>query len=143
MIRAEIVERVIDPAALVAEVADGANGATVVFLGTVRRENDGRAVNGIDYSAYAEMAAEEMTRILNEACDRYSIASAVIEHRTGTLAIGDISIGVATEAPNRRGAMDALHYIVEETKARAPIWKLEHYADGTREWVGAASGGTA
>jgi len=137
MMRAEMVERPISVGALVAEVAAASNGATAAFLGTVRSENAGREVNGIDYSAYSEMASAEMLRILGEAREKFAVAGAVIEHRTGTLAIGDISIGVVTAAPHRRAAMDALHYIVEETKARAPIWKLEHYADGTREWVGA------
>ena len=139
MIRAGVVEHPIDVASLITEASDPGNGATAVFLGTVRNGNDGRGVTGIDYSAYAGMAVEEMTRILGEACEQYGIESAIIEHRTGTLSVGDVSIAVVTAAPHRRAAMDALHYIVEETKARAPIWKLEHYTDGTREWVGAGS----
>ena len=139
MIRAAVVERPIVVDDLIAEVSGGGNGATAVFLGTVRNDNDGRPVTGIDYSAYAEMAADEMTRILGEARERHPMASAVIEHRTGTLVVGDVSIAVVTAAPHRREALAALHYVVEETKARAPIWKLEHYTDGTREWVGAGS----
>jgi molybdopterin synthase catalytic subunit len=139
MIRAAVVENPIDVERLRVEVACGSNGATAIFLGTVRDSNSGRTVEGIDYSAYAEMAQVEMLRILGEATDRFAVAGAIVEHRTGTLAVGDISIAVVTAAPRRRSAMDALHYIVEETKARAPIWKLEHYADGTREWVSAGS----
>jgi molybdopterin synthase catalytic subunit len=139
VIRAAIVEQPIDLGRLVAELAADMNGATAVFLGTVRSSNAGRAVEGIDYSAYSEMACEEMLRILGEAGEKHGMAGAVIEHRTGTLSIGDISIAVVTAAPHRRAAMDSLHYIVEETKARVPVWKLEHYADGTREWVGAGA----
>ncbi len=139
MIRAALVEHAIDVDALISEVSRAGNGATAVFLGTVRENNDGRDVTGIDYSAYAEMAADELTRILAEATERFGIASAVVEHRTGTLGVGDVSIAVVTAAPHRRAAMDGLHYIVEESKSRAPIWKLEHYTDGTREWVGAGS----
>jgi molybdopterin synthase catalytic subunit len=80
-----------------------------------------------------------MRSILEEARERFSIADAAIEHRLGELRVGDASIGVAVVHPHRAPAMDALRYIVDETKKRAPIWKLEHYADGSREWVGAGT----
>jgi molybdopterin synthase catalytic subunit len=139
IIRAAVVDHPIEVERLIAEVAAGTNGATAVFLGTVRASNEGREVTGIDYSAYTEMAAAEMQRILEEAGETHGMASAVIEHRIGTLEIGEVSIAVVTAAAHRRPALDALNYIIEETKARAPIWKLEHYSDGTREWVGAAA----
>ena len=135
--RAAMVTSVIDAAALVAEVARGTNGATALFLGTVRSSNDGREVTGIEYSAYDEMAVTEMEAILEEAARKFDITEGAIEHRTGALSIGDASICVAVAAPHRAPAMNALRFIVDETKSRAPIWKLEHYADGTREWVGA------
>ena len=139
MIRAAVVETVIEPAVLISEVSDDANGATVIFLGTVRSTSDGREVSGIEYSAYREMAEAEMTRILDEAREQFGLENAVLEHRIGTLGIGDVSICAVTSAPHRRPAVDGLHFIVEETKGRVPIWKLEHYRDGTREWVGAGS----
>ena len=138
MIRASVVTRRIDVQALAAEVARASNGATAIFLGTVRSTNEGRVVTGIDYSAYEEMAVSEMNRILEEASSRFAIDGALIEHRVGTLAIGDASIGVVIAAPHRAAALDALRYVVDETKRRAPVWKLEHYGDGSREWVGAA-----
>lgn len=138
--RAAIIRGPIDPAALVAEVARATNGASAMFLGTVRSNNEGRKVTGIEYSAYDEMAVSEMTAILDEAGTRFGIELAVVEHRIGTLSIGDASIAVVVATPHRAAAMDALRFIVDETKSRAPIWKLEHYADGTREWVGAVKG---
>jgi molybdopterin synthase catalytic subunit len=140
MMRASIVARGIDIQALIDEVARASNGATAIFLGTVRSTNEGREVTGIDYSAYEEMAVSEMNRILEEASSRFEIDGAVIEHRVGTLAIGDASIGVVIAAPHRAAAIDSLRYVVDETKRRAPVWKLEHYSDGSREWVGAAEG---
>jgi molybdopterin synthase catalytic subunit len=139
MMRAAIVREAIDPARLIAEVSSDSNGAVALFLGTVRSANDGRAVSGIDYSAYDEMAAAEMNRILTEASERFGITDAAMEHRVGTLSIGDTSIGVAASHPHRGPVFDALRYIVDETKSRAPVWKLEHYEDGTREWVGAGN----
>lgn len=137
--RASLVRQVIDASALASAVADAANGATAIFIGTVRSNNEGREVTGIEYSSYEKMADRELTSILAEARDRFGIAGAVLEHRLGSLAVGEASIGVAVAHPHRAPALDALRYIVDETKQRAPIWKLELYADGTREWVSAGS----
>ena len=97
-------------------------------------------MNGIEYSAYEEMAEKEMRAILGEASAKFVIRGGVIEHRIGVLDVGEISIAVVVAHPHRHYAMDALRYIVDQTKARATIWKLEHYVDGTREWVNAGSG---
>ena len=137
--RASIVDRAIDVQALTREASSETCGATAVFLGTVRSTNEGKPVTGIDYSAYREMAEREMLGILSEAAERFGIVEGIIEHRIGTLAIGDASIAVVLSHPHRGNAMDALRYVVDETKARATIWKLEHYTDGSREWVGAGS----
>lgn len=138
--RAALVKEPIDATALASSIAAESNGATAIFLGTVRSSNEGRTVTGIEYSAYDEMATREMTLILDEAYERFAIADAAIVHRLGELRVGEASIGVAVVHPHRAPAMDALRYIVDETKRRAPIWKLEHYEDGTREWVGAGTG---
>ena len=139
MMRASIVDHAIDVQALTRKASSETCGATAVFLGTVRSTNEGKPVTGIDYSAYREMAEREMLGILNEAAERFGIVEGIIEHRIGTLAIGDASIAVVLSHPHRGNAMDALRYVVDETKARATIWKLEHYTDGSREWVGAGS----
>ena len=143
MIRASVVTSPILVDRLVAEVADATNGATAAFVGTVRSTNEGREVSGIEYSAYRSMAEREMTAILSEAVRAYDVSGVVIEHRVGVLAVGDVSIAAVAAAPHRRAAIDAMSAIVEETKKRAPIWKLEHYVDGTREWVGASSEASA
>lgn len=137
--RASIVRRVIDIAELAKEAASESCGATAVFVGTVRSTNDGKEVTGIDYTAYEQMAEKEMLGILREAADRFEIVGGIIEHRIGTLEIGDASIAVVVSHPHRGNAMDALRYVVDETKSRATIWKLEHYTDGSREWVGAGT----
>ena len=134
--RASLVDKAIDVSALAGSVSAETNGATAIFVGTVRSSNEGRPVTGIEYSAYDEMATREMRTILTEAAEQFGIAAATIEHRLGELSVGDASIGVAVAHPHRAAALDALRYIVDETKRRAPIWKLEHYTDGSREWVG-------
>jgi len=139
MMTASLVTAPIDVSALASEVAKETNGATAIFIGTVRSSNEGRPVTGIEYSAYEEMAEREMISILGEAAGKFGVADAGIQHRLGTLHVGEASIGVAVAHPHRGAAMDALRYIVDETKRRAPIWKLEHYTDGTREWVNAGT----
>lgn len=139
MMLASLVTAPIDVSTLASSVAKESNGATAMFVGNVRSSNDGRAVTGIEYTAYDEMAEREMIAVLGEAKEKFGIADATIEHRLGTLRVGDASIGVAVACPHRGAAMDALRYIVDETKRRAPIWKLEHYTDGTHAWVNAGT----
>jgi molybdopterin synthase catalytic subunit len=137
-IHTRIVRRPIDVAALLAEVQDTANGATVLFLGHVRDMNDGRAVSGIEYSAYGEMAERELAAIATECAGTFGIAHLAIEHRLGALALGDASIAIAVAHPHRGAAYEASRFIIEEVKQRLPIWKRERYVDGTSEWVNAS-----
>jgi molybdopterin synthase catalytic subunit len=138
--RSAIVDHVIDAAGLVAEVGTAKNGATLLFLGTVRDINDGRPVTGIEYSAYRTMAEREMASIVGEACERFGTSDVVVEHRLGVLTLGEASVGIAVAHERRAQAYEASRFIIEELKKRVPIWKLEHYVDGTREWVGAGGG---
>jgi molybdopterin synthase catalytic subunit len=133
--RSAVVEHVIDPAALTAEVARDGNGAAILFLGTVRDTNDGRPVVGIEYSAYRSMAERELAAIVREASEAFGTTDVVVEHRVGTLEIGETSVAIAVAHPHRGAAYDASRYVIEQIKQRVPIWKREHYADGTREWV--------
>jgi molybdopterin synthase catalytic subunit len=135
--RSAIVDLPIDTAALAAEVSRATNGATLLFIGTVRDVNDGRSVTGIEYSAYRSMAEREMADIVREAREKFATTDIVVEHRLGELAIGDASVAIAVAHPRRGGAYDASRYVIEQLKKRVPIWKLEHYVDGTREWVNA------
>ena len=137
MMRSAIVERAIDVSALVAEVASVTNGATLLFVGTVRETNDGRDVNGMDYTAYRSMAERELSDIVREASSRFGTTDIVVEHRLGTFGLGEASVAIAVAHPHRGKAYEANRYIIEELKKRVPIWKLEHYVDGTREWVAA------
>ena len=133
--RTAIVTRVIDPSALLTEVASDAHGATSLFVGTVREVNDGRAVTGMEYTTYESMAAAELERIASEAYAQFTTSALVVEHRIGILGLGDVSVAIAVAHAHRAPALDATRYVIEQLKKRVPIWKREHYADGTREWV--------
>lgn len=134
-----IVHAPIDPAALLAEVSRPANGAILLFLGVVRETNDGRGVTGIDYSAYEAMAARELQAIADETGESLGVDDVVIEHRLGELGLLEASVGIAVAHPHRGEAYDASRRVIEELKRRVPIWKREHYVDGSREWVANAS----
>jgi len=138
--RTAIVDDAIDAAALMAEVARHANGATVLFVGTVREVNDGRSVSGIEYTAYRSMAEREMADIVREAAARFGTGDIVVEHRVGVLELGESSVVIAVAHPHRGDAYDASRFVIEQLKARVPVWKLEHYRDGSREWVHAGQG---
>lgn len=133
--RSAIVDRPLDAAALLAEVASPASGASTLFVGTVRRANAGKEVTGIDYSAYGPMAESELAAIVAEAGERFGTDRIAVEHRVGTLALGEASIVIAVSHARRAAAMDAQRHLIEEIKRRVPVWKREHYTDGTREWV--------
>ena len=133
--RTALVDRAIDVAALVREVASTSNGATVLFVGAVRDVNDGRPVTGMEYSAYKSMAGREMHDIAREASERFGTPDVVVEHRLGALGLGETSVAIVVAHPHRGGAYEASRYVIEQLKRRVPIWKLEHYVDGTREWV--------
>jgi molybdopterin synthase catalytic subunit len=135
MSRAAIVTREISPALLIAEVKSPEFGAISVFAGTVRETNDGRSVSAIDYSAYTLMAEAELERILAETAEEFGVSAIVVEHRVGPLALGDVSVAIVAAHAHRAPALDATRFVIEEIKKRVPIWKREHYADGSREWV--------
>jgi molybdopterin synthase catalytic subunit len=126
----------IDPRALEAAVHSDGCGGVVTFIGVVRdRANDGRSVNGLSYEAYEEMAIAEFAKIADEVRDRFRGVTIAIVHRIGDLRIGEIAVAVAAAATHRGDAFDACEYAIDELKARAPIWKKEHYVDGEAAWV--------
>lgn len=133
--RAELVHQPIDASTLIRRVSRPANGAILLFLGVVRDVNDGRVVSGMEYSAYESMAARELAAIASEAAERFGVSDIAIEHRLGELALEDASVGIAVAHPHRAAAYEASRWVIEEIKRRVPIWKREHYIDGTREWV--------
>jgi molybdopterin synthase catalytic subunit len=130
-----IVTEPIDTSAVLRDVESPAHGASILFVGTVRETNDGRQVSGMEYTAYTAMAEREMRSILDEAANKFPGSFTVIVHRIGELAIGDASVAIATSHPHRSAAYAANRYAIEQLKTRVPIWKREHYIDGTREWV--------
>jgi molybdopterin synthase catalytic subunit len=134
-----IIDAPIEVERILKRVSSSANGATVLFLGTVRDVNDGREVTGIEYTAYRSMAERELAAIVEEAAALADSNDVAVEHRLGELAIGECSVVVAVAHPRRGRAFEAARYVIEELKERVPIWKREQYVDGTREWARATN----
>jgi molybdopterin synthase catalytic subunit len=130
-----IVDVSIDVAALAQRVRTDACGAVVTFAGVVReRSDDDKPVTGLSYEAHAAMAVAEFQRIAQEARERFGPCEIAVQHRVGDLSIGEIAVGVAVASAHRGEAFDACEYVIDELKRRAPIWKKEHYADGSGDW---------
>lgn len=125
----------VDAARLQRELEAAGVGAVVCFDGRVRNHNDGRAVTGLSYQAYVELAEAEGQRIVDEARARFAVERIVCVHRVGDLALGEVAIWAGVSAGHRAAAFDACRYVVDQVKARVPIWKREHYAEGDSEWL--------
>lgn len=131
----------LDLAGFKRELLDARAGACVTFEGWVRDHNDGRPVRALDYEAFAELANREGEQILAEARARFDVLGVACVHRVGTLQIGDLAVWIGVVAAHRGAAFDACRFVIDEAKARLPIWKKEHYADGSSEWINCATRG--
>jgi adenylyltransferase/sulfurtransferase len=128
-------DRPLDLAAERARVEDPACGGYASFEGWVRDSNDGRAVERLEYEAYAELAVKEGERIVAEALERFGVRHARCVHRVGALGLGELAVWVGVSSAHRGEAFAACRYIIDEVKHRVPIWKKEHYVDGDSGWV--------
>ncbi len=95
----------------------------------------GRLVESLEYETHDTMALAVLTAIADEIADRFGVERVAIVHRTGEVPLGEPSIAVGAAAPHRDAAFSAARYAIDETKARAPIWKAERFADG-HVWIG-------
>ncbi len=120
---------------LLRELDDPASGAVVVFLGTVRNENEGRSVRAITYEAHERLAEQVLSAIERETVERFGVRGCRIQHRTGLLQLGEASVAIAVSAGHRDEAYAASRYAIDEVKRRAPIWKEEHYVTGESRYL--------
>ena len=128
----------LDP--LIDQVRSPDRGGIAIFLGLVRDHHQGRQVLALDYSAYGPMAEQVTEEIIEEAGGKGQGAAIVVQHRIGSLTIGDTAVAVVAAAAHRGEAFDACRYVIEELKKRVPVWKKEFLADGTVEWVDPTAG---
>lgn len=134
-IRCAITDAPIDAAALLASCTRTGDGAALLFVGVVRDRNEGRAVDHLEYAAFAPMAERVMREIAEEAAARWETGELAVVHRIGRLELGDASVAIAVASPHRDAAYQASRYIIEELKQRVPVWKKEGYVEGDRAWL--------
>ncbi len=110
-------------------------GAVVTFSGIVRNHDGGRTVVLLEYEAHPSAAAV-LESVAAEVAAGFDGLCIAIEHRTGVLEIGELALGCAVSSAHRADAFAACARLIDEVKKRVPIWKRQHFSDGTVEWVG-------
>lgn len=138
---------------ILAELADRlatpADGAVVGFIGRTRESAgtpapgqeadaarfEGRRVERLEYEALEPLVLRVFAQIADEVAGRFGVDHLGIVHRTGAVPLGDASVAIVAVAAHRAEAFEAARYAMDEVKARAPIWKAEHFADG-HVWIG-------
>ena len=130
-------------------LATDEDGAVVGFLGRTRISpgtpapgqeaeavrHQGRTVEALEYESHESMALGVLEEIADEVAQRFGVERLAIVHRTGEVPLGEISVAIVAVSPHRDAAFDAARYAIDETKARAPIWKAERFEDG-HVWIG-------
>ena len=110
-------------------------GAVTLFYGDVRNHNEGRSVARLEYEAHESMALRKMREVAAETKQRFpEVCEVGVWHRIGTLEIGETSLLVAVSSPHRKDAFEACHWCVDRIKEVVPVWKKEHWRDGSA-WV--------
>ena len=128
--RIELTDKVIDTPAIVAALKAGEDGAVTVFDGVVRNNTRGRQTLYLEYTAYEEMALEQMRTLAAEAVERFGVRDVAIVHRLGRLEIGESSIVIAVASAHRGATFDACRWLIDTLKKQVPIWKKEFFVDG-------------
>lgn len=131
---AEVTDQPLDVATHSAATADAAAGAEVSFCGVVRDHDEGRTVRALEYSSYPT-AAEILRSVAAEIAADPDVIAVAVSHRIGQLAIGEVALVASVTAAHRKQAFHSCERLVDEVKARLPIWKRQVFADGTDEWV--------
>ena len=129
-----VADHAIDTAAVEAAVLTDQDGALVTFRGIVRNHDHGESVSALDYQAHPDAA-----RFMAECCEtiaRETGVRVVAVHRVGALVVGDTALVAAAAAAHRHEAFEACERLVDLIKTSVPIWKRQHLAEGTTEWVG-------
>ena len=134
----EIRDTPLDVDEVLQAMSDAAAGGLTLFVGVVR-DHDAHdhkvGVTGLEYFAHPS-ALDRLQSVAEQVAKEYDVLALAAVHRTGSLAIGDAAVIVATAAAHRGAAFEASRALIDELKATVPIWKHQLFADGTEEWVG-------
>jgi molybdopterin synthase catalytic subunit len=133
-VTATLTEATLDVNEHEAAVADPSAGAVVSFAGVVRDHDDGRGVVRLVYEAHPS-AESVLAEVAADIAKDPSVIAVAVSHRVGELGIGDVALAAAVSTAHRAEAFALCARLVDEVKARLPVWKHQIFADGTDEWV--------
>jgi molybdopterin synthase catalytic subunit len=128
-------ESVLREEELVGFVRTPESGGVVCLSGIVRNHHEGRGVLRMEYSAATSLAESQLRRIAQESLEVPGVHRVAVLHRTGTLEVGEASVIVAASAAHREEAFQAARRLIDRVKEVVPVWKREHFDDGTTGWV--------
>jgi molybdopterin synthase catalytic subunit len=131
----ELTRDPIDAQGVLRAVQSTQAGAVVLFLGTTREFTAGRQTVRLHYEAYADMARRQLELLETQARAQWPLVGCALVHRLGEVGLGEASVAVAVSSPHRRDAFAAAEWLMDRLKQEVPIWKQEHWADGSSEWV--------
>ena len=131
----QLVNTSIDVTQVLADVSSTQAGAVLLFLGTTREFTKGKQTVTLDYEAYNDMAEKKLAELEATARHKWPLVECCIIHRLGNVPLGEASVAVAVSSGHRDAAFEAGRWLIDTLKVEVPIWKQEHWADGTSEWV--------
>jgi len=130
-----ITRQPIDPAQVLASVADKEAGGAVLFVGTIRRRSGRKIVEELSYEVYREMAERRMHKIEARVKKRWPVVKIAMVHRYGHLEVGEVSVAVAISCEHRAEAFEACRHAIDSIKSELPMWKKERFKGGSQTWV--------
>ena len=137
VVHAEVTDQPLQPESLLALVRRDAHGAEVLFVGTIRDHDGGRAVESLQYEIHPT-ASQVLTGLADEVAAAFPEVTLAVGHRFGEVPIGEAAFVVAAGSAHRGAAFASAAQLVETVKTRLPIWKRQTFTDGTHEWVDSA-----
>ncbi len=114
--------------------SDHGVGSTVTFHGIVRNMESSKELKYLFYEADEKLAIEEMNRILEDATKKFNLIEAKAVHRIGIVKPGETSLLIVVHSQHRKEGFEACEYIVDAIKERLPVWKKDHFLDGSESW---------
>lgn len=109
-------------------------GAVLLFCGDIRNHSEGREVTVLEYEAHESMAMKQINDIVDESKKRWPLHYVEVIHRLGEMAVSETSIAIIVATSHRSEAYEASRYIIDTIKHTVPIWKKEHFVNGTSSW---------
>ncbi len=110
------------PAAASPGAVDGC-GATIVFEGIVRRQENGHNIDALAYTAYEPMATMELTKLARDVLEKHSLKRIIVEHSRGRVGVGEVSFRLTIHSAHRKEGLAAMDTFIDRMKRDVPIWK--------------------